>query len=471
MKEETKEKPHTVRKGRRVGRTVLMGVLAVAVGVIVFNAVANYVKTLPALTYEHYTGNEGPTSHPDVKFAVISDLHFYDRSLGTEGAAFEEALHDDRKMFLDAEDLLDCAIGEFEARIDEMGQADIEFVLIPGDLTKDGERINHDQVASRLQVLVDKGIQVCVVPGNHDINNPGAVRYVGDGTEAVDTITADDFARIYANMGYGSALMRDENSLSYVVEPIPGLWILGLDGCRYRENQPGKPEIVSGRISQETEYWLGDVLNQAVSQKKSVMVLTHHGIVEHWPGQAKLHPDYLFRDYEYMGRLLASYHVKLVFTGHYHAQNIAVGQFDEGTLYDVETGSLVTAPSPLRFCTLTGNALEIESVSLVEKLRPDTDFAERAREFARDSVIAEAYRTLRSYKVPEEDAKYLAEAAGDGFMAHYYGDVDLAMRPVFDENKLGLWARAIYTTQLKYVMEGLWEDLSPGNNSVVLLLE
>jgi 3',5'-cyclic AMP phosphodiesterase CpdA len=370
---------------------------------------------------------------------------------------------------LEAEELLDCALGEFEARIEAMGQAGLRFVLIPGDLTKDGERSNHEQVAGRLQTLVDKGIQVFVVPGNHDINNPEAVRYAGEGTEPVETVTAEDFAGIYANMGYGSALLRDEHSLSYVAEPVPGLWIVGLDSCRYRENQPEKPEIISGRISQESEQWLADVLSQAVSQKKAVMVLTHHGMVEHWQGQGELHPDYLMQDYQYVGRLLASYHVKVVFSGHYHAQDIAVGEFAEGTLYDVETGSLVTAPSPVRFCTIAGNTLAIESVSLLDKFRAGTDFAGKAWEFARNSVIAEAYATLRSYNVSEEEAQYIATGVGDGFMAHYYGDEDAAARPPFDENQLSVWGRAVYYTQ-KYVLEGLWQDVPPADNNVVLPL-
>jgi len=123
--------------------------------------------------------------------------------------------------------------------------------------------------------------------------------------------------------------------LSYVAEPVEGLWLLALDDCRYRDNQPGHEEIVGGKISQVTEDWIERVLTEAARKHKAVVVMIHHGVLEHWKGQSKLHPDYLIEDYAHFSRLLASYHVRLAFTGHYHAQDITKGVFDDTYLYDV----------------------------------------------------------------------------------------------------------------------------------------
>ena len=468
------EKPLKRKRGKVI-LFILLGIVTLTAG---FFLISGYVKTLPAITWEYYTGDAEPAPYPDVRFAVLSDLHYYDTSLGTEGAAFLEVFHSDRKLLLESRELLERAISEIEGASGLTAAGDGEtgnsgsgpqFVLVSGDLTKDGERTNHEQVASRLQQLVGQGVQVFVVPGNHDVNNPGAVRYVGDSTEPVDTVSADEFAEIYANMGYGGALLRDGDSLSYVAEPVPGLWIVGLDSCRYRENQPGQEEIFSGKISQETERWLAGVLAQALDGGKAVMVLTHHGVVEHWQGQAKLHPAYLIQDYRYMGRMLASWNVRLVFTGHYHAQDIVYGEFARGSLYDVETGSLVTPSCPVRFCSLTDNVLTVETMTLIDRLRPGTDYAERATAFARENVISEAYGTLRSYKVSETNARYIAEAVGDGFMAHYSGDEDPAAKPPFDESRLNLWGRIIFFLQ-KYIVDGIRVDLPPGDNNVTLPL-
>lgn len=449
-------------KKRRWRRAIWLTLLAVAALAAVYVVGSRYINSLPKLRFQNYHGGVAAAAYPDARFAVISDTHQYDLALGTEGAAFEEAMDSDRKLLLESEELLDLAIGEIM-------RDNPQFVLVSGDLTKDGERANHERVAAKLRQIVDQGVPVYVVPGNHDINNPGAVRYVGEATEPVETVSADEFAEIYGAMGYGGALLRDDDSLSYVAEAVPGLWILGIDASRYRENQLGGKEIVSGKISQRTETWIEEVLQKAIDQQKAVIVLTHHGIVEHWEGQAKLHPDYLVQDYPYIGRMLASYHVRLAFSGHYHAQDIARADFAEGTLYDVETGSLITPPCPLRFCEISGGELTVQSETLVEKLRPGTDFTENAEDFTRRTVILEAYRTLRNYKVSETDSQYIAEAVGDAFLSHYRGDEDPARQVPVDSGKLGLWGKVVYWMQ-KYVVEGLWEDLPPGDNQVTIPL-
>ena len=84
-----------------------------------------------------------------------------------------------------------------------------QMVLVTGDMTKDGERMSHQLVASQLQRLVDAGIHVLVVPGNHDINNPDAKVYDGDTTTPADTITRNEFAELYRNMGYDEQSRRD----------------------------------------------------------------------------------------------------------------------------------------------------------------------------------------------------------------------------------------------------------------------
>ena len=406
-----------------------------------------------------YSGDTGSViPYPDARFAVISDIHLYDPALGSSGAAFEKTLNSDRKLLLDSIDLLDYAINELIA-------SGVEIVLIPGDLTKDGEMANHRIVAEKLKKLKAAGIAVFVVPGNHDINNPDAVSYSGDIGTPVPSISAADFAQIYADYGFSAALKRDDDSLGYVVEPLEGLWLLCLDACRYRENVPGKTEIVSSKISQKTAGWIAGVLKDAAAQKKAVMAMMHHGVVEHWKGQAKLHPDYLIEGYGDFGRFLASWNVRLVFTGHYHAQDITLAKFGDKFIYDIETGSLVTAPCPMRYLELKNNSLQIRTDTIVEKIHPGTDFAPNAHAFVKKTVMLEAIGTLKSYKVSEKDSDYIADTLGYAFAAHYNGDENPSLRPPFDSSRLNLWGRIVYKTQ-DYVFDGLWADqLPPDNNA------
>ena len=430
-----------------------MGFIALSAFITVMNCACGAGS---ALHYDFNANVNAGHSYPDVNFAVISDVHIYDQSLGFSGSAFEQTMNSDRKMLLDSIDLMDLATENIIA-------SGSRFIIISGDLTKDGELINHRLMAKKLKRFTDAGIAVYVVPGNHDINNPGAVRYIDDNTEPVASISAEEFARIYGDYGYNAALIRDDDSLSYVAEPAEGLWLLAIDDCRYRENKPGHEEIVSGKISQKTADWIAAALRAADRQNKAVMVMMHHGIVEHWKGQSKLHPDYLIADYTNFGKFLASWNVRFAFTGHYHAQDITRGQFGDKYLYDIETGSLITAPSPIRYVTIRSNTLYINSDTIVDKLRPGTSFAANAQAFVKRTVVIEAAQTLRKFKVSEKDTDYIANAVGDAFVNHYAGDENSALRPSFDKHKLGFWGRFVYSRQ-KYVLDGLWEDLPPEDN-------
>ena len=453
----------SVKKHKKL-KIFLLIVAAVIVVFVAYNAISGWLDSRPKSDYSYSTHTGAAAVYPDMKFAVISDLHMYDPSLGTTGSAFERTMNSDRKLLLDSEDLLDYAIGDI------LG-SDAEFVLIPGDLTKDGELINHEIVAEKLSRLTDAGMGVFLVPGNHDVNNPGAVAYFGDQTEPVASVSHSEFAGIYSDFGYGAPLYRDADSLSYVAEPIDGLWILALDACRSEENLPGIEEIVGGRLSQETIDWMAQVLSEAQRQGKAVMAMIHHGVAEHWDGKAKLHPDYLVEDFRHIGAFLASYDVRLVYTGHYHALDITRADFEDGKyLYDVATGSLITAPCPIRYCSVTDNVFSVETEIIVDKLYPGTDFAENATAFVKKTVVLEAYNTLKKYKVSDKDSDYIADAVGDGFVAHYSGDEVAADKPDFDASRLGLWGRIVYTIQ-RYVIDGLWIDLPPGDANVSFALD
>jgi 3',5'-cyclic AMP phosphodiesterase CpdA len=190
-------------------------------------------------------------------------------------------------------------------------------VIISGDLTKDGEKLDHQILARYLRRIADSGKRIYVVPGNHDVLNPDAQSYDRDTTRPGDCVTPEDFAQIYADFGYGEALDRDPASLSYLTEPKHGLWLLALSSVDYDGN------LVN------TLAWIEAALKRAQAQGKAVIAMEHHGVVEHWKGQARYHPDYLVRDYAKAGELFAKYGARLVFTGHYHADDIAMRRYGD----------------------------------------------------------------------------------------------------------------------------------------------
>ncbi|MFA5078474.1 MAG: metallophosphoesterase, partial [Dehalococcoidia bacterium] len=394
--------------------------------------------------------------YPEIGFAVISDLHIYDPSLGTTGTAFEAYLDKDRKLLRESPEILESAISIIKA-------LKHDIVLVPGDLSKDGEKVSHQLAASYLAQLKSAGKKVFVVPGNHDILNGHSFKYVGDAIERVPNITPDQFVQIYADYGYKDALQRDPNSLSYVAELQPGLRLLALDANRYRENVENKEPITDGKFSAETLAWIEKMLAQAAKENKAVIVMMHHGIMEHYAGQEKNYGEYIVDNYEDVARLLANYNVRMVFTGHYHAQDVTEKKFDNGKfIFDIETGSLVTYPCPIRVVAIDKNQIANISEDRVTSIKSHlTDFPAYAKQYLQDGIATIATGVLTGYKIDRPEAEKIAQEIAVGFGAHYGGDEQLAPGQTM-VTETGLSPLAWLVIQYrKDLILGLWKDLPP----------
>jgi 3',5'-cyclic AMP phosphodiesterase CpdA len=406
-------------------------------------------------------------AYPETSFIVISDPHIFDSSLGTSGKAFEAYIIDDRKLVREGPEILESAIALIKDLKDSI-------VLVPGDLTKDGEKSSHELAAGYLAQLKAAGKKVYVVPGNHDILNGLSVKYVGDTTERVPNITADQFAQIYADYGFKDALQRDPNSLSYVAELQPGLWLLALDANLYKENVEGKESITDGKFSPPTLAWIENVLGQAAKENKAVVVMMHHNIMEHYPGNLKNYGEWIVDDYEEVAKLFANYNARMVFTGHFHAQDITVKKYDDNGKYvfDIETGSLVTYPCPIRIVTIgkdqTATVREERVTAIKSHL---TDFPAYAKQYLLDGIANIATVTLQGYKVDRPEAEKIAKEIALGFVAHTGGDEQLAPGQT-TVTEAGLSPLAWLVVQYrKDLIDGLWKDLPPPDNNVTLNLK
>lgn len=403
--------------------------------------------------------------YPAARFAVIGDPHLYDAAaLGAEGEAFAAEIAYDRKMVVESAEI----IGEALRRVKSAG---VQFLLVPGDLTQEGERANHERFASMLADVERSGVPVYVLPGNHDILNPDAAGFGADGRQPVPGISPDEFARIYGAFGYGEALRRDPGSLSYVAEPVPGLWLLGIDACRYAENRPGRSPVTGGRLHRESLAWIETALADALRLGKAVIVFMHHGLVEHFPGQARSFDEYLVEDYPEIGRMLAGYGVRAAFTGHFHAQDAVLARFPGGSfLFDIMTGSLVTVPN-VRFGTVDpGGSMAIRSEPITDLpsfSAAGRDFGAYAREFVRERIAEIAVREMRKMLVPARDAEALAPRIADAFIANYRGDERFAGGERLPTKGLSLMGRIVVGIQRSKI-EGLWDDLAPPDNDLVI---
>jgi hypothetical protein len=400
-------------------------------------------------------------SYPAAKFIVLSDLHYYDPSLGTTGQALEKYLRQDRKLLVESSEIL-------ESVVDSIAYDTADFVLVCGDLTKDGELLDHYKVIDQLKKIEASGKKVYVVPGNHDILNYETYRYAGDRTEPVSRVSPDDFRILFGDFGFDEAIAQDSNSLSYVCEPVPGLWLLALDGCQYRRSKPGHESPVGGRLSDDTETWLIGILREAVKQQKAVIAVVHHGIIEHFPGEAVYFGEYLLSDREPVGTYFIYYHMKCVFTGHFHAQDIAEKKYPGGNfLFDVETGSLVTYPSPYRKIEISPDQKMLIRTKHVTAIRshPD-DFPAYVREDTRRGLENVALDLLHRFQIRTFNTPYLTGRVADIFLANYQGD-EHSSGEFIDISKVGCLGGVVIAYS-KDLWNGMADDPEPPDNDLII---
>ncbi len=384
--------------------------------------------------------------YPETKFIVLSDLHYYDMNLGVTGAAFEKArsLRKEIKMVSESPDILESAI--------DASEEDADFVMICGDLTMEGEGPSHKKLAETLSKLLHAGLKVFVINGNHDIYNPRASSYSGDKRLKVESISPGEFSQIYGAYGYREALDRDEGSLSYVAEPIQGLWVLAIDSCRWREKYSE-----SGKIYRNTFNWLRTVLNRARENGKTVMGMMHHGVLEHYRGNRKYFGDFIVENHQKISQLFMEYNVNLVFTGHFHAQDVALARDGSRYLYDIETGSLVTYPCPYRVITIDNRqVMRIETRYITSTTNHPTGFRQYAFRQSYDMAERLAIKTLRKWRVRERDARRLAPQIVRAFRAHGTGNEDPG-EEVIKFQGIGWWGKAVMSLK-KPLLESLWEQ-------------
>jgi 3',5'-cyclic AMP phosphodiesterase CpdA len=395
------------------------------------------------------------SSFAKLKIAVVSDIHYMNPSLLPDDVAgnqdFQDYLAKDPKLIELSDPIFRKVVSELTAEMPDI-------LLIPGDLTKDGELINHETVKGFLQQLADLNIKVFVVPGNHDINNPEALSYKG-GTSPVSSVTPEEFATIYENFGYKDALYRDENSLSYINQPFSNLWILAIDACKYAENS-GTSEV-SGLIKPATLAWIQDKLDEAGENGITVLTMMHHGILEHYTGQNSLDPGYVIDNPEESATVLMNGGVKLIFTGHYHANDITELASNGKTLTDIETGSLVTPLSPYRIMTLDDNFINIETrhvTSIDASLPGGIDFLTYSNLFL--SAHLDGYFTwvlVNNFGIQAELAGVAAPFLRNASMAHFAGDEKIRPEERKRINVLSQNAPSFLVDALK----SFWTDLPP----------
>jgi 3',5'-cyclic AMP phosphodiesterase CpdA len=298
------------------------------------------------------------TKSSDLQIGVISDIHYYPDSLTGNGCqAFIDFCDLKVRQYRESSELLNTALNAIAKHSQENG---LKYVLIPGDLTKDGEYVSHVELAQQLrQFEEDTGIEVFVINGNHDTNNSNACSFANGSKESTKYATPEEFREIYADFGYNQAYHKyvpptgkKAGMLSYSVKLDGGYRLISVDSCKYsfdatsngvNEHQTG------GNITDHHMNWIINEISDAKRSGEEIIFMCHHNLVPHYDIEEGVLQGFDIDNWLETSETLADAGVRYAFTGHVHMSDICSHISDRGqTLYDITTSSLCGYPNTFR---------------------------------------------------------------------------------------------------------------------------
>ncbi|MFN3306372.1 MAG: metallophosphoesterase family protein, partial [Candidatus Kapaibacteriota bacterium] len=287
-------------------------------------------------------------------------------------------------------------------------------------------------------------------------------------TNRVPTVTPEEFKAIYAEFGYNEAISTDPNgSLSYIVEPVPGVWLYCLDACRWRENDGSHEAITGGRFSAETIDWLKAKLAEGRSMGKLMIAMMHHNLVEHFLGQSSLFPDYVVENWEELSSTFAEFGLNLIFTGHNHAHDARLLTTEKGMIIDVMTSSIVTWPCAIRRVNIRRSGIaEVRSEKIV-KVNYDfgrLEFQAYAKKQLTNNLTSMIENLLKQIGVPKAKVSKLAHFIVDTYLGYLHGnesqfttsDTEYTLETVKE-----IFENTPSITHLFPILEAMLKDLPP----------
>jgi 3',5'-cyclic AMP phosphodiesterase CpdA len=267
------------------------------------------------------------------RFAVIADPHVSTRSEGTS------------KLFEQTEE-------HFEAAIEDINKREVDAVLSPGDLTKDGEPWNYDAVDKAVSRL---DAPFLAVPGNHDVPKS---------RDEHNTADISWFAKQY---GPGTLPFHTT---------IGGMDVVGVNSAGTRNRLF---ESHDGRVTDEDRAWLRETLTDAGPS----IVLVHHNfppvsdqISAHREAEPEMHLPPVMRDPKPFADALAEGGADLVFTGHYHLP--ATGRY--AGVREIAAPTTCSFPQAYLLCETTPNGTVVRFIPIGDEQSLGEAHAQRTNE-------------------------------------------------------------------------------------------
>ncbi len=402
---------------------------------------------------------------------VATDIHYLAESINDHGEAFRKYISTgDGRQYEDM-----AAITE--AFVRDVSAARPDVLIISGDLTNNGERESHVELARKLKRMEDAaGTRVFVIPGNHDIQNPYARGFKGAQQFKAESVSSGDFARIYKDFGYGEAISRDRGTLSYLAAPSDDLWLLMLDTCVYQDNEELGAPAAYGRIGPETFDWIRSCARLAKEKNARIVTVMHHNLLVH---TLTMRSGYTLDNNEAAIDVFRACGLNLVLSGHIHIQDIEVRKDGGEPLTEIVTSALIVSPIQygiLKFDPMQGFDYRTAAVDVAGWARATGSTDENLKDFpayARAHFAGASYqRTLRRLTDAgfgtEAERQLMAETSSLLNVNFFAGTVDTVRAEVLKSKGYSLWRDAAELDSLSGYLNGmLYDDGTPNTRLTI----
>lgn len=273
------------------------------------------------------------------KLAFISDIHYYSAKLGTTGRAYELREGSDQKCLKETRAIVEALVGIFE-------KDGSDAVVIPGDVTNDGERESHEEFIELLDTVKKP---VYVITSTHDWCSDGHARRF-EGSEVLDhtnTVSKEELPSLYEHFGREQEISRYENGIGQFSRSFnvnnEVLLIAVNDDC----DGPGG----SSGYTEEHLAWMKSQIEYAKANGLSPIALEHHLVLSNISPIINKGQSIGARDE--IAVKLADMGLKLLITGHSHIQRTSTFTSENGnTLTQLNVGSISGYPGLITYISV-----------------------------------------------------------------------------------------------------------------------
>lgn len=340
-----------------------------------------------------------------VKIITATDIHYLSPALTDHGDIFRETINNSDGKVIQYIDEIMCAF------TDDVISAAPDVLILSGDLTFNGEKASHIDLAGKLADIQKNGIQVLVLPGNHDINSKTAASLIGDKYEYTDSVTSDEFKELYWDFGMKQAESVDPYSLSYLYNVNSDLCVLMLDTNAYGENF----------VQDESYEWIEAQLKKAGKEHRKVITVSHQNLFAH---NSLLSFGYQLYDAAELLELYNKYKVKLNLSGHIHMQH-----YMKDGVTEVATSSMAVSPNQYGIIDFSNDkfsystkSVDVSSWAKKNNINDNNllDFAAYSEYFFKNKTRTS--KVMNEMELQEEEKLLMAETLAD-INANYFAGV------------------------------------------------